>query len=62
VAGGVVQTQLLHRIVTVPAVMAVAAMLEQMILQPKMAPQILAAVAVAVLTVETHLAVMVALA
>tara|TARA_R110000851_G_scaffold98883_1_gene213626 strand:+ start:407 stop:601 length:195 start_codon:yes stop_codon:yes gene_type:complete len=57
-AGVVAQIQVLQIIKTVTAVMAVAAMLQQMILQPKMAPQILAAVAVAVLTLQTDLAAM----
>tara|TARA_R110000824_G_C15070520_1_gene663318 strand:- start:148 stop:342 length:195 start_codon:yes stop_codon:yes gene_type:complete len=54
----VAQIQVLQIIKTVTAVMAVAAMQQQMILQPKMAPQILAVAAVAVLTLRTSLAVM----
>tara|TARA_R110000787_G_scaffold115544_1_gene225522 strand:+ start:714 stop:902 length:189 start_codon:yes stop_codon:yes gene_type:complete len=62
VAAGVAQMEMPQIKITVTAVMAVAAMQQQMILQPKMAPQILAVAEVAVLTVGRRPAVMAALA
>jgi len=61
-AGVVAQMEMPQIKITVTAVMAVAAMQQQMILQPKMAPQILEVAQVAVLTVGPSKAVMAVLA